>query len=138
MHLQKLKNSLIAYLVNHVVMVNKRVLIYFILICLCVIYFLIVDDFMRLDVTDFQEGDEKLSTSILCRTIRIGSYKFDSKEKVSVNLNLKLCHDLIFISSEGHVHIERNSYYSSKCEESQRILCYKFAKLRNSSSYHPF
>lgn len=44
--------------------------------------FCILDDFVRSDVTALAENETKMSTSIACRTIRIGSYKFESKEKV--------------------------------------------------------
>lgn len=46
-------------------------------------YSRILDGFIRLDVTDFKEGEDKIVTSLTCRTIRIGSYKFDSKDSVS-------------------------------------------------------
>ncbi|KAL7051210.1 hypothetical protein ACKWTF_004382 [Chironomus riparius] len=42
------------------------------------------DDFIRLDVTEFQEGEDKLETSLTCRTIRIGSYKFETKDPVAI------------------------------------------------------
>lgn len=40
------------------------------------------EDFVRQPVDQFGPGEERISTSITCRTIRIGTYKFDSKEKV--------------------------------------------------------
>ncbi|KAG5678957.1 hypothetical protein PVAND_008575 [Polypedilum vanderplanki] len=42
------------------------------------------DDFNRVDVINFEEGEDKIATTLTCRTIRIGSYKFDSKEEVHI------------------------------------------------------
>lgn len=42
----------------------------------------ITDTFERVNVLEFNDGEEKLATSFTCRSIRIGSYKFDSTEKV--------------------------------------------------------
>ena len=46
------------------------------------LFFVLPEDFVRKDVTEFAENETSISTSLTCRTIRIGSYKFDSKEKV--------------------------------------------------------
>jgi hypothetical protein len=45
-------------------------------------YLSFTDDFVRERVTEFAEGEDKLMTSLTCRSIRIGSYKFESTEKV--------------------------------------------------------
>jgi hypothetical protein len=42
----------------------------------------IADDFVRHDVTHFDEGENKIEASVPCRTVRVGSYKFDCKDKV--------------------------------------------------------
>lgn len=57
-------------------------------IFLCITH--ILDDFIRLDVTEFQEGEDKVETSLTCRTIRIGSYKFETKDSVSCSCLLAL------------------------------------------------
>lgn len=46
------------------------------------LFYSFADDFVRLDVSEFAEGDDKLSTSLTCRSIRIGSHKFEATEKV--------------------------------------------------------
>jgi hypothetical protein len=45
---------------------------------------IILDDFSRVDVCEFSSSESKISATFSCRTIRIGSYKFESKEQVSV------------------------------------------------------
>lgn len=42
----------------------------------------IAEDFQRHSVVEFAEGENKLTTSLKCRSIRIGSYKFETSEKV--------------------------------------------------------
>lgn len=42
------------------------------------------DSFVRSNVEEFIEGERKIATSFSCSTIRIGTYKFDSKEKVVI------------------------------------------------------
>lgn len=58
------------------------------------------DDFVRVAVDEFTEEESKISTSITCRTIRIGSYKFDSKEKVR---NDKAEMKIVFIFHLFHI-----------------------------------
>lgn len=44
--------------------------------------FVFSDDFVRHPVDEFSAGEQKISTSVACRTIRIGTHKFETKEKV--------------------------------------------------------
>ena len=41
------------------------------------------ENFERLDITDLTDINDKLKTEIKCRTIRIGSMKYESTEPVS-------------------------------------------------------
>jgi len=43
--------------------------------------------FKRLDVTEFQDGDDKIKISLPCTTIRIGDYRFEAKHPVSYFLS---------------------------------------------------
>lgn len=48
------------------------------------ILLLFTEEFVRTDVTQLTGTEGVMSASISCRTIRIGTHKFDSKEKVSL------------------------------------------------------
>lgn len=70
---------------------------------------LISGDFVRADVDEFLEDETKISTSISCRTIRIGSYKFDSKEKVRSALSRSTNQSNNKFAVSGCDYIKRNS-----------------------------
>jgi hypothetical protein len=42
-----------------------------------------IDDFVRRSVVDCAEDEQLIVTKFQCRTIRIGTYKFETSEKVS-------------------------------------------------------
>lgn len=62
---------------------------------------------MRENVAEFADNEEEITTNILCRTIRIGSYKFDSKDEVNFFhkdfrfLYLKNLHFQVTITTKG-------------------------------------
>jgi hypothetical protein len=54
-----------------------------------ILFLFIPDDFVWTDVT--ANNNDRLITSFSCRTVRIGSYKFESKEKVKENNLIMFC-----------------------------------------------
>lgn len=72
------------------------------ILMLKIIILQLIENFERKSVVHFAPDETKLSTSLTCRSIRIGTYKFESTEKVCVIRDLS-----IYISScNYHLQVE--------------------------------